>query len=180
MSDAPLTFELRSGRTRFGLKGPNAAQWLASRGVALPAQPNRWLPYADGACLRLGVSEYFLDGAAEVEALATALRYESGVYPVLRQDAAWQLGGTAVGAVLEQVCGFDVRAAAARDADAVVLTSLLGISMQVIWQGDDAARVYRLWCDTSYTAYVAATLGDIVRELGGQVFTESGREGRIG
>ena len=38
----------------FGLKGKAASGWLTAQGLAVPEQPNRWLPLAeDGRILRL-------------------------------------------------------------------------------------------------------------------------------
>jgi sarcosine oxidase subunit gamma len=164
-----LTLDAVDGLARVGVKGPRAAEWLAARGVPVPAQPNRWLAYGDGACLRLGIGEYFVEGTDEVRVLARSLAYETGVYPVLRQDAGWRLAGGAVDAVLEQACRLDLRGAAARDADLVVLTSMLGVGVQVIWRASEAGRAYHVWCDASYADYFGAALAEIVHELGGQV-----------
>lgn len=168
MNGVPLTLAAVAGLARVGVKGARAAEWLAARGVPVPAQPNRWLAHGDGVCLRLGVGEFFVEGTDAVDALARGLAYEPGVYPVLRQDAGWRLAGDGVDAVLAQACRLDLRGAA-RDADLVVLTSMLGVGVQIIWRGPDAARACHVWCDPSYADYFGAALGDIVRELGGQV-----------
>ncbi|MDX2166895.1 MAG: hypothetical protein SF182_07525 [Deltaproteobacteria bacterium] len=172
---APLRLDAVEGLWRVGLKGRRAADWLAARGVPVPAAPNRWLAYGDGACLRLGLGEYFVEGGAAVRVLADELRYESGVYPALRQDGAWRLAGPEVGALLEQICALDLCARAAREPDAVVLTSVLGVAAQLIWRGDAAARVFHLWCDASYAAYVGEALHEIVSELGGQSHKAGGK-----
>lgn len=161
---------------RLGLKGPNAAAWLAAQGVPPPSAPNRWLPHAGGVCLRLGLGEYFVAGAADGAQLAASLTPGRGVYPVLRQDAGFVLAGAAAEAVLEQSCAVDFRAASLGD-DAVVLTSMLGIGVQVIWQTDGPARAYHLWCDASFATYFAATLADIVCELGGSTSLKAGGKG---
>lgn len=166
--EAPLSLSAVAGAARLGLKGPRAAAWLAERAVPVPAAPNRWCDYAGGVCLRLGVGEFFVEGAAEVARLAAALAPQAGVYPVLRQDAALVLGGAGVGAVLEQSCAVDFDAASL-GADAVVLTSMLGVGVQVIWRRAAAGRAYQLWCDASFGPYFTAALAGIVRELGGTV-----------
>jgi len=164
---------------RVGLKGPNAPAWLAARGVATPAAPNRWLSHAGGVCLRLGLGEYFIAGAADGAQLAAALAPERGVYPVLRQDAGFVLAGAGAEAALEQACAVNFRDPSLGD-DAVVLTSMLGVGVQVIWHQAGAGRAYHLWCDASFQAYFAAALAEIVRDLGGGHVTQSGREGLIG
>ena len=49
---------------RYGVKGPQAATWLANAGIAIPAAANSWfvLP-SNGLIARLGVSEFLLEGA---------------------------------------------------------------------------------------------------------------------
>ena len=37
-----MTLHDLSGKAKTGLKGPNAAAWLATQGVEVPAQPNTW------------------------------------------------------------------------------------------------------------------------------------------
>lgn len=175
MAMTAVTFRSADPAPRVGLKGPGAAAWLTARGVPVPAAPNRWLPYGGGVCLRLGLSEFFVSGSADAQ-LAAALEAGGGVYPVLRQDAAYVLAGTEADAVLEQACAVDFRAAALTD-DTVVLASMLGIAVQVIWRAAGPARAYHLWCDPSYGAYFAAALGGIVSELGGSTSLKAGGKG---
>jgi sarcosine oxidase subunit gamma len=176
MTAADVTLRPADPTIRLGLKGANAAAWLAAQGVPTPPAPNRWRPHAGGVCLRLGIGEYFVSGAADGARLAAALAPAAGVYPVLRQDAALVLAGPAAGAVLEQSCAVDFRAASLGD-DAVVLTSMLGIGVQVIWQTDGSARAYHLWCDASFGSYFAAALTEIVRDLGGSTSLKAGGKG---
>lgn len=154
------------GLTRIGLKGPQAPAWLAAHSIAVPSDPNRWCAIDDGACLRLGIGELFLEGGAGVGRLADALAPGPGVYPVLRQDTALVLAGDEAEAVLAQACAYDF---ATQPADAVVLTSMLGVSTQVIWRDGGGGRAYHLWCDASFGPYFTAALAGIVRESGGNV-----------
>ena len=57
-----------SHRSRFGCKGPNAAQWLREQGLPVPEQPNSWSAFdtdgpADGLVARLGVGEFLVEAA---------------------------------------------------------------------------------------------------------------------
>ena len=104
-----LTLELQPHRERLGLKGPRAAQWLAANGIDSPAAPNTWTnpPSADAAevllVARLGSAEFFLEEAASgttLKRIAPSLEeHPPGVYPVLREDWGFVLGG-------EQPVGF--------------------------------------------------------------------------
>ena len=177
---------------RLGLKGPGAADWLASQGILLPASPNTWagrggpaadvpaadVSGADGAefvVARLGVSEFFLEEAAPgqtLSALAQALRAPPpGVYPVLREDCALVLSGDAVHELLAQVCNIDF---ASLDVDSlpVIMTLMIGVSVLVVpQQTAGARRRYRIWCDPTFGGYLGETLTALVKESGG---TQSG------
>lgn len=157
----------RSSLARAGAKGPGTAAWLAALGLPLPARPNSWLPLPEGGLIaRLGNTEYLIEGsAALVEPVLRAPR-TAGVYPVLRQDAAFALCGSRVNELLLQVCNVDFRSLAA-DPSHVVLTSMAGVGVTVLRSGDSASPVFRLWCDGTYGHYLAATLLEIAGELGG-------------
>jgi len=167
---------------RLGLKGPGAADWLASQGILLPARPNTWAgrggPAADGGefvVARLGVSEFFLEEAAPgqtLSALAQALRAPPpGVYPVLREDCALVLSGDAVHELLAQVCNIDF-ASLDVDSQPVVMTLMIGVSVLVVPQTmAGSRRRYRIWCDPTFGGYLGETLTALVKESGG---TQSG------
>ena len=94
---------------RLGLKGPNAAAWLQQRGVAIPEHPNSWIATSadeQDIVVRLGATEFFLENlpSARMQALAIELAAPlPGVYPVLREDRAFVLGGeSADGAVRDR------------------------------------------------------------------------------
>jgi sarcosine oxidase subunit gamma len=86
----------RGAAARFGLKGPAAANWLAAHSVPVPAAPNSWAgaaPDDDAGILvaRLGAGEFFVEEGAAGSALRGLDPEDAGpgVYPVLREDAAY-------------------------------------------------------------------------------------------
>jgi sarcosine oxidase subunit gamma len=171
-----LEIHVDKPRTRFGLKGPRAAEWLAGHGIGVPAAPNTWSesaaepPEAALFVARLGAAEFFLEDAAGAERLCAiapvAEAHPPGVYPVLRQDAAFSLSGGAVHDVLAQVCNIDFK-----DLDLaprpIVMTSMIGVSVLVQPREVAGARRYRIWCDPTFAAYFGASLGAVVIECGG-------------
>jgi sarcosine oxidase, subunit gamma len=190
-----LVFESQDGRARIGMKGPRAEVWLADRGAALPAAPNTWAgSTASGnppglLVARLGSSEFFLEDAAE-GALLQDIRLglevnPPGVYPVLREDAAFRLSGDGVHDVLAQVCNVNF-AGLALASSPVIMTLMLGVSVLVVpqetgaqgkdIQGKDTqgadisgpdARCYRIWCDPTFGPFLGEALGAVVVECGG-------------
>jgi sarcosine oxidase subunit gamma len=154
---------------RTGLKGPEAATWLARQGVAVPEGVNCWSALPGGGVIgRLATSEFFLeDGPAGVVvsrvegALAAGA---PGVYPVLRRDAALVLTGTEALEVLVQAC--NVNFAAVGDG-ALVMTSMAGVSVLVIPHRAGAVPRLRIWCDPTFGPYLYRTLLAITEELGG-------------
>jgi len=167
----PLRFEDHSHLSRMGLKGPSALAWLQRRGIAIPDRANSWAPLSDDAAqvdiiARLGATEFFLEhGSVEaMHVLAQELSSApiNGVYPVLREDRAFVLAGTAADAVLAEVCNVNFSAldAAAHEA---VMTMMTGVAVTVVPQGNAAQRRYRIWCDPSYGDYLCASLQDVVR-----------------
>ncbi len=156
-----------SCQCHWGGKGPGAAAWLAGRGLPVPEAPNSWAPLPQGGrVLRLGRSEFFVEGPADpLDALRLA---ELGVrvYPVLHQDAALMLQGEALPSLLAQVCSinFTCLELAARP---VVLTSMAGVTVTVLPSVAAGLPCYRLWCDGTYGPYLWRTLTEIAIELGG-------------
>jgi sarcosine oxidase subunit gamma len=168
-----LEFEKRSRCDRFGLKGPRAAEWLEARGIALPAAPNQWTATAAGDELlvaRLGTSEFFLEdcaGGGRVRGLESALdQPEPGVYPVLREDAAFSLSGPGSYDVLAQVCNvnFADLELASRP---VIMTLMIGVAVLVVPQMAGAWPRVRIWCDPTFGPYLEESLGTVVTESGG-------------
>jgi sarcosine oxidase subunit gamma len=185
-----LALELRAGRDRLGLKGPRAADWLVTQGIDLPATPNTWThpeeaPAADALLVaRLGTAEFFLeDGAAgtTLGRMSSALgKNPPGVYPVLREDWAFRLGGERADDVLAQVCNVNF-AALSLDPRPLIMTLMVGVAVLVVPQrvaggGPDAApeRHYRIWCDPTFGPYLGESLGKVVIECGGRYTGVSG------
>ncbi|MEW6445790.1 MAG: methylglutamate dehydrogenase [Pseudomonadota bacterium] len=165
-------------RQLVGVKGPKAAQWLANLGLPLPETANHWLALDDDRLIaRLGLSEFLLDGPpGSLDTLAATPRTH-GVYPVLRQDAAFLLCGAGAPELLAQVCSLDF-ATLEVTPGALALTSMAGVGVTLLPQPGDGGSRYRLWCDGSYGLYLWETLREIAEALGGdavdaQTCTES-------
>lgn len=141
-----------------GLKGPRAAAWLVERGVAVPPRANSW---CGDLIARLGETEFFLEGEA---AGKVGEPVSQGVYPVLRQDTAIAIAGTRVYEVLVETCSVNF---ASIDADALVMTSMVGVPVLVIPQQCEGVPLMRIWADPTFGPYLWQTLLEIVRELGG-------------
>lgn len=156
--------------SRFGVKGPNAVQWLTAHKVALPEQRNSWRRTAEGALvLRLGNSEFLVEDAPETklsQPLASDRQKIFGVYRVQRADASLILSGNRVQQLLSEVCVLDLRAKSLGD-NALVMTQVAGISATLLRQPLNGEMVYRLWCDGTYGTYMWDTLIEIAEELGG-------------
>jgi sarcosine oxidase subunit gamma len=171
-----LEFAPAGPRSRFGLKGPAAAAWLAGRGLAVPAAPNSWLecgtpPGAAILVARLGGAEFFLEdcaGGTTLRALQPPPEaHPPGVYPVLREDAAFVLSGSGSLEVLAQVCNVNF-AEVAPASRPVIMTSMIGVSVLVVPQAAQGAPLYRIWCDPTFGAYLGESVGTVVAGCGGR------------
>ena len=156
-----------SSLARVGLKGPHAAEWLQSRSVPIPERANSWVaiaPDEQDIVVRLGATEFFVEQAQSSEkllSLASELASPiAGVYPVLREDHAFVLGGAAADAVLAEMCNVNFSALRAADREAV-MTMMIGVAVIVVPQGSAARRRYRIWCDPSYGGYFWSSLQDV-------------------
>ena len=176
-----LSLAAREGREQLGLKGPRAAEWLAGNGIALPMTPNTWKaaeePSGEEPLLvaRLGAAEFFLEGdeaGTTLQRLAPSLdEPPPGVYPVIREDWSFVLGGEGVHDVLAQVCNVNF-AALSLDSRPVIMTLMIGVAVLVVPQSAGNAgateRQYRIWCDPTFGPYLGASLGGVVVECGGR------------
>jgi len=169
----PVTLSDVSALARCGCKGPGAADWLASRGLPVPAAFNTWSATENGLVARLAATEFLIEDvrAERIETLARELgkgaRGTSGpCYPVMREDAALVLAGPQANEVLLQTCNIDF-AALDLAARPLVMTSMVGVSVLVIAQKRANDVAYRIWCDPTFGCYLWRTLLEIVRELGG-------------
>jgi sarcosine oxidase subunit gamma len=182
---ASTEFRGRAPRHRFGLKGPSAAQWLFAHGLPVPAAPNTWvreegltdaLPAGDTLLVaRLGSSEFFLEdceGGVRLRNLDpggmdSPASYPAGVYPVLRQDAAFLLSGEGALDVLAQVCNVNF-GELALESNPVIMTLMVGVAVLVVPQIMGGARQFKIWCDPTFGAYLADSVGTVVAESGGK------------
>ncbi len=156
--------------TRFGVKGAGAAAWLESRDLKVPDRANTWCSLPDGGIIaRLGLTEFLIEDSLHSSfalRLAEACQHvPDRVYPVLRQDAAIVLCGTAISNLLQQTCSVHFQSFSL-DQHPVILTLMVGVSVTIIPIAPDQ---YRIWCDGTFGAYLWETLGAIVQELGGGV-----------
>jgi len=157
--------------TRFGVKGANAAQWLADGGLPIPDRPNNWYPLPEGGIIaRLGLTEFLIEdsvNSAIAPRLAAACQsLPPRVYPVLRQDLALGLVGDRVNDLLRQICSFNFQALSLGDRP-VVLTAAIGVAAIVIPLDIDEKLCIRIWCDGTFGTYFWQTLVEIATELGG-------------
>lgn len=155
---------------RYGVKGPQAAQWLTSRGISIPANPNSWT-YCDQKTLvlRLGSSEFLIEdqlGGSACKKLASDPTRVAEVYKVPRADAAFILSGSEVLNLFSELCSLDLREKSLGDKD-VIMTQVAGISATVLRQTIGNEQVYRVWCDGTYGSYLWEVLTEIAVELGG-------------
>lgn len=160
-----------SAYSRTGLKGPRAADWLRAQGVAVPQQPNSWLPLDGGGLIaRLARTEFLIEDGPDsgcVQALSAALETSApDVFPVLRQDAALLLRGRSVQELLAQTCNVNFAAIPSQERT-VCLTSMVGVAVTVINTALNDSPCYRVWCDNTYSEYLWDTCLSIATELGG-------------
>jgi len=193
-----LALKLHEPCDRLGLKGPRAAEWLAAHGIVLPMAPNS-CTHAEQALTadallvaRLGQLEFYLEDAAAgttLKRIAPSLNaHPPGVYPVLREDWAFQLGGEGADDVLAQVCNVNF-AALSLASHPVIMTLMIGVAVLIVPQsvasapgapsGADASngaveRQYRIWCDPTFGPYLGESLGAVVIECGGRYTGVSG------
>lgn len=172
---SPLRFTQRAAGARLGLKGPRAAEWLAAQGVTLPPRPNSWSgsaqQFGDGLIVaQLGAAEFFLEDTAGSDRLnaltAAAGASPPGVYPVLREDACFDLSGAAAADVLAQLCNVNF-AQLDLEARPVIMTLMIGVAVLVQPVAAEGAARYRIWCDPSYGHYLGESVGRVVAEYGG-------------
>lgn len=170
-----LSLHRRQERDRFGLKGPRAAQWLKTHGMVVPPAPNTWNGTADDDAVlvaRLGAGEYFLEdcvGGTTLRDIEPALDvYPAGVYPVLREDAAFLLSGQGTHEVLAQVCNVNF-ADLELDSHPVIMTLMIGVSVLMVPQDVGVERRYRIWCDPTFDSYLGQFLGTVVQDCGGNL-----------
>ena len=149
-----------SGKAKAGLKGPNAAAWLASQGIAVPAQPNTWKQLDQGLIGRLAETEFFIEDGPPLKQ-----DWPAGVYPVPREDACFELSGNGIHEVLLQTCSIDFQSQSG--GDRLFLTSMVGVPVLAIPQQRDGVPTVRIWADPTFGPYLWRTLSGIVEEIKG-------------
>jgi len=156
-----------SHQTRAGAKGRGTADWLAGLGVTIPSQPNSWSSLPSGGLVaRLGTTEFLVENDTQLFDKINQAKRAAGVYPVLRQEAAFALCGARVNELLLQTCNVDFRTLDAEPSK-VVLTSMAGVGVTVLSRKSGMYPSYRIWCDGTYGIYLWETLAEIATELGG-------------
>lgn len=155
---------------RYGVKGPQASQWLADHELAIPSNPNSWtLCDQKSLVLRLGSNEFLVEdqlGGLASKKLASDTVRVAGVYKVPRADAAFILSGSEVLNLLSELCSLDLRATSLLAND-VIMTQVAGVSAIVLRQTLGGEQIYRIWCDGTYGSYMWEVLLEIAVELGG-------------
>jgi sarcosine oxidase subunit gamma len=164
--DAAIWIADLSLQPRFGCKGRGAAEWLGAQDFTVPASPNSWVMTGESAILRLGDSEFLIESTADVVNKMKSLPREASVYPVLRQDCAFEFGGAQVENLLRQVCSMHFEGLNLT-AQPIVLTSMLGVSVIILPKQDQSRPNFRVWADNTYGFYLWNTLLGIGNELGG-------------
>lgn len=162
-----LTITNVSKLARYGVKGPQAAKWLADHGVAIPKDANCWVQSDQTLVMRLGSSEFLIEdqtGGKTCERLTADTKSVTGVYKVPHADAAYLLVGGEVLNLLSELCALDLRESALLEND-LVMTQVAGISATVLRQKIKSETVYRLWCDGTYGEYMQYVLDKITQEL---------------
>lgn len=145
---------------RIGLKGPQAAAWLAQQGLPLP-EPWHWLVHEEMQLSRLGQSEFVLQAELTttglthtgLPALCTQLQHAGpGVYPVARYDAGWLMFGDSLPAVMAELCMLDWQTETATQR--LCMTQLAGINVTLLQKSSEGQAGIQLWCDGSYRDYL--------------------------
>ncbi len=161
----PIAIADLSSRHRFGVKGAGAAAWLDSLSLPIPDRPNTWLPLdQDGLIARLGLNEYLVESESAWTQFTAVQNFPAQVYPVLRQDAAIALSGLAANSLLLQTCNVNFQALNLAERP-LVITTMVGVTVQVIPVRLNGAVTYRIWCDGTFGPYLWQTLLKVARDL---------------
>ena len=155
---------------RFGIKGPEAANWLMSQSIQIPINKNEWIEHEGYLVLRLGNSEFLIEDQYNSNICQKLAGFNqaavAGVYKVQRADAAFILSGSEVLNMLSELCMLDLRDSALAS-NTVVMTQVAGISATLLRKTLNGEQVYRVWCDGTYGAYMWNMLLEVTKELEG-------------
>lgn len=159
-----------SALKRFGVKGPNAAAWLTTSNITLPADKNSWITLDNGAVvMRLGNTEFLIEEPVDselIDKLNVVPIQVNGVHKVLRNDAAFIVSGVLAAELFSQVCAIDLVNGALEDGR-LVMTVIAGVSATMLKHSLNGESIYRIWCDGTFGPYLWKTLLDIIEEQGG-------------
>tara|TARA_R110002049_G_scaffold137295_2_gene297211 strand:- start:323 stop:982 length:660 start_codon:yes stop_codon:yes gene_type:complete len=159
-----------SCRQRFGVKGPQANQWLAAQKIKTPDSINSWVIDNGVLVLRLGSSEFLVEQQVSGEVckqLNEASQITTvGVYKVLRADAAFVISGDKILTMFSELCKLDLSEKALKP-NQVIMTQVADISATIMPEVINDRLVIRLWCDGTYGAYMWRVLHQLAQEQGG-------------
>lgn len=147
-----------SNAPKFGIKGKGAEEFLKSQGIKLPEKYNSAIIDNDKIIMRLGVTEYLLEGAGVTKLYN--LPTPPQAYQVLRQDCCLLLEGEAIYKILSQSCAIDFVKANAKDLP-LFLTSMVGVGVTILLSEEEGLPQVRIYCDPTYGAYLFKTLLEI-------------------
>jgi sarcosine oxidase, subunit gamma len=160
---------------RIVVKGPGAAAFLQSHGIAIPESILKVVPLENGGLIaRTGGSEFFLESGPVGRpfwAVLGGLKSHDGpegpsynYYPVLRQDASLIISGSRAGELFRHVSSYDFITDPHNE---LVFTPIAGVSCSVLRTELNGIPVFRLWTDGTYGTYIWHTLLEVAKELGG-------------
>ncbi len=165
---------------RLGVKGAGTADWLAARGIRVPADSNRVVRQSSGVlAARLAPSELLLLGdlsgePAPLESLAAAWRAEPqppqsprGYLLPRRHSHFWFLvSGERAAAMFAKLCGVDLRPGKFMNGR-IAQTSLARMNAVVIRDDRGGVLAYHLLGDSASAEYLWDCLIDAMAEFDG-------------
>ncbi|GED42500.1 sarcosine oxidase [Cobetia marina] len=169
---------------RAGVRGREAADWLASLGFTVPDTPNMARLQTDGSWLvRLSVGEFLQltpaitpdAGVAELPLIAQAddaLARGRRVHSLPRRDShAWfSLSGSSVPTLMAKLCGVDLRSEAFPPGS-VAQTSVARTNAIIVNVGSHQCPCFHLLFDIASSHYLWGVMLDAMREYSGQTVT---------
>lgn len=154
--------------TRVGLKGTDAAAWLAQQGVRVPANANQVTHWhgtdsaGSGRCLRQGNTEFLIEFDESGRTLAPPPA-GTAAWTLIRSDFSLVLTGDHWSDALAQITSFDLQRLR-NEPDLLVMTQLAGIGVTLVREpAAEATFALRLWCDASYGPYLLHCLDHLAR-----------------
>jgi sarcosine oxidase subunit gamma len=160
-----------SALAKTGVKGPQAATWLAAQQLDVPQQTYDVTALPDGGVMtKISSNEFVLEsGIANqtVSAIKAALgSVQDGAYHTEQQMATFFLSGVCAGEVLSQTCGVEFEQVVN---GRLLYSRIAGVSAAILPDTVNDLPVYRLWIGYNFGPALWQTLSQIAGELGGQV-----------